>query len=142
MAGRHVYQTPVCGRRRARLPAAAVTQRDRAPGGLGGEGRALWRAVTAELVLETPAERRWLADACRLADRAAVLAAAIEADGHVIAGRWGPVLNPAIAEERRLRTACGQLLGRITVSGQDAGTATASELGRRLARSRWQGRVS
>jgi hypothetical protein len=118
-----------------------VTQRDRAPGGLGREGRALWRAVTAEIVLETPAERRWLADACRLADRAAVLAAAIERDGHVIPGRWGPILNPAIAEERRLRTSCAALLARIEVAGAGEQAATASELGRRLARSRWQGRV-
>lgn len=110
-----------------------------APAGLDAAGRALWREVAGAYDLDHH-EIPILVEACRLADRAAELEAAIEADGLTVTGSAGqPRLNPAVAEVRQTRVALTRCLGAIAFPGEDGiPQKAASRHGRKAAVARWR----
>ena len=117
-----------------------TTKAPAAPAELAAPGRKLWREVAGAYDLDVH-ERPILAEACRLADRAAELEAAIEADGLTVTGSAGqPRLNPAVAEVRQTRVALTRCLGAIAFPGED-GTPqkAANRHGRKAAVARWRG---
>lgn len=105
----------------------------KAPAGLGPSGRALWRAILADLPKledrEAELDARELAlleQACNVRDRIAALATVIKRDGVTSKGSTGQkVVHPAIAEERQQRVVLRQLLGAIGIN-PPAYTATES----------------
>lgn len=110
-----------------------------------GEGRALWKAFTADgKYILRPDELRYLEDACKLADRAQALEREAADRPSTVRGSTGqPVINPLLAEERQCRTAIGQLLSKIKMPddpGNDeaAGQGNTRATGARAAaQSRW-----
>ncbi len=111
----------------------------KAPTTLAAAGRALWNEVAGEYDLDHH-ERPILVEACRLADRAAELEAAIAADGLTVAGSTGqPRLNPAVAEVRQTRVALTRCLGAIAFPGEDGvARKAAGRHGQRAAVARWK----
>jgi P27 family predicted phage terminase small subunit len=110
----------------------------RAPSGLDKPGRALWRAIWADLgpELELDArERELLRRACRTADELEQLEAAVDRDGVMSLGSEGqPVVNPAVREARQLRLTLARLLGQLDLGA--AGTVR-TQRARTAARARW-----
>lgn len=87
----------------------------RRPGDLGAAGRKLWAAVMASYELEGW-EAAVLADACRMADRAAEAREAIARDGVVVdSGRSGMKAHPAAIVERDAVRTCAQLLQHLGI---------------------------
>lgn len=101
----------------------------KAPAKLGKAGRALWRAIVAEVGEEgLELDRRevaWLTSACRCADDIAALEEAIARDGVTGRGSMGQATaNPLLREVRLLRDLQGRLLARIELSGADESPAS------------------
>jgi hypothetical protein len=111
------------------------------PAGLGRAGKALWRAIDADLVrqrLELDArEVSWLTEACRVADRVAELEAAVDRDGVVASGSKGqPVPHPALREARLQRDQAARLLARLDLPAEDEEVAPGVRRARRAASAR------
>ena len=80
---------------------------------LGPSGRAFWDALTADLEFDAH-ETRYLLEACRTLDVIDGLAAAVEADGLMIAGSMGQrVIHPAVAEVRQQQASFVRLVGAL-----------------------------
>jgi phage terminase small subunit len=86
----------------------------------------LWRSVLAAVHDGWELDERDLAvleRACRLADRAAELEAAITEHGTMTKGSTGQlVVNPAVAEARQTHAAVARLLGQIEIAPPKATT--------------------
>lgn len=97
-----------------------MTDRQRAPAGLGKRGKALWAAVTAEFSLDVR-EQAQLEDASRTADLIDRLQAKIDADG-VMTDAYGGRVHPAATEIRQQRLALARLLVALRVpAGEEDG---------------------
>lgn len=111
----------------------------RAPKGLGSEGRALWRAIIAEVPAGcelTAKERHALSRAARCADEIGMLERAIDEAGALVEGSRGQlVANKAFVELRALRRTEAALLAMISLEDPDA-VSPAQARGRRAARLR------
>lgn len=115
--------------------------KQRAPSGLGKPARALWRAVTAGLVLRAD-ELAILETACRTRDQIASLEQLLVASPAAIEGSRGQqVLHPAIAELRLQRQLLAALLAKLDMPEAAGGTAwdglSTSARGRKAALHRW-----
>lgn len=116
----------------------------RAPAGLSGAGKALWRQVT-EVYGLGPAEVPLLIEACKVADRIAQLDREL-ADAPVAAvGSRGQRTEDPLRKARRdesllLAKHLGQL-GFPDADGQMSQSQWASHRGRRAASARWAKRV-
>lgn len=123
----------------------------RAPGGLGTEGRRLWRRMHAEYDGFEPQELLVLEQVCAAADTIAALRAAVDEGGLIVAGSKGqPRVHPAVAELRLARAAFASLLGKLSLpaggpdsddgadDGPPASGATARQRSaRKAAETRW-----
>lgn len=119
------------------------------PTGLRRGGKAIWESVREKGYVLRPDEARILEDACREADLADQLDAALRKDLRAglfkVTGSMGqPVINPMIAEVRQHRMAAASLLARLKLpdvdSGSEGGAATPDGRGeqqRNAAQSRW-----
>jgi phage terminase small subunit len=103
------------------------------PRGLRTEGRALWRATLGTYDLDD-LELVQLRAACEAADRCAEAKAAVDKDGAIVDGRYGPRAHPGVAIEREARAAmlnALKLLGREPVTNQQrTAAARAARYGR------------
>jgi phage terminase small subunit len=117
------------------------------PGGLEASGRALWRAVTAEVPGDWQLDARDLAileAACRQADDVAALEAAVSRDGVMVEGAAGQRrLNGAVSELRQARLALGRLLGQVDLPDERGRPVTeSSRRAQRAANVRWAAQAS
>jgi hypothetical protein len=127
---------------------------ERAPKGLGAEGRRVWKAVVADagaqgLALDSR-ELLWLENAANLADRISELEAKLSGSSFVVTGHANQdVAHPLIAEIRMHRALLATTLARIRVDlpesesqslGGSAVSATIS--GRKGANVKWRGRYA
>lgn len=91
-----------------------MSDKPRAPTGLGPGGRRLWAAVVSEFELAEH-ELAQLEEAAFCRDRIAALRKAVDADGTMIDSSQGRRLHPAIAEVRAQQLALARLLAAIDV---------------------------
>jgi len=82
------------------------------PQSLQEPGRALWKSVVREYVLE-PHHLAVLEQACNARDRVNEAQAAISEQGSYIVGRFGPKAHPALAVETANRTLMARLLREL-----------------------------
>jgi hypothetical protein len=117
------------------------------PAELGAEGKRLWRSVARavaedDLVLD-PKELAFLRTACKLADKAARLEAAIDEQELVVKGYNGqPVINSIWGEWRLICQLQAQTLARLKLDVDDAGASGLGIVGnphRAGAHKRWRG---
>lgn len=94
-----------------------------APTELRKSGRALWRTVLGDYVLDAH-EVTILREACRTADALDGLQALLDADGLMGETSQGPRVHPALVEARQQRLAFARLLTalRIPAGEQDGRT--------------------
>ena len=113
----------------------------RAPAGLQGPGRKLWRVVTETFEMRND-ELLLLAAASRLADETARLETELSTSATMIAGSKGQDrVNPLFAEVRAHRLALGRVLAQLGFADAlDPDGAMRSAAGRRMASVRWSGR--
>lgn len=87
------------------------------PTSLGRAGRALWRAIQADLPEGWELDRReahHLREACAIEDQLAALGRVLRREGMVSGGSAGQrVVHPAVQETRQLRLAQARLLGML-----------------------------
>jgi hypothetical protein len=115
------------------------------PADLHKDGRELWAAIMGDLSdgwrLDAR-ELRLLARACRCADEAAELEAAIDRDGATVEGsRKQLVVHPGIAEGRQLRLAELRLLREIEMTDPNVSrsrSTPSARRARRAAETRWR----
>jgi P27 family predicted phage terminase small subunit len=119
------------------------------PAALDKAGKALWRAIVADLDAGWELDARelhLLERACRCADELAVLEAAVDADGLTVKGSRGQtVVHPALSEARQLRLVQLRLLGAIEMVDPQAAIRSATPAqarGRKAAEARWQERIN
>ena len=112
----------------------------RAPAGLGGAGRALWREVLTEYGLN-PAEVLMLTQLCRCADRIEAIEAELATADLTVPGSTGqPVCNPLLGEVRaqmRLSESLARSLA-LPMPGEQVGRRR-SPTAREAAMQRWHG---
>jgi hypothetical protein len=113
----------------------------RAPSGLRGPGRALWRQVAADYELR-PDEMVLLEQCCRSADLITRMESEAAAAGLTSAGSKGqPVINPVLAELRLQKIALARLMFQLGLPDADAGGVNLdharSTLARKAALTRW-----
>jgi hypothetical protein len=84
------------------------------PTGLKRSGRALWRAVLADYVLEEH-ERTLLREACRTADLLDRLQTTLDEDGPMSTSSQGIRVHPAATELRQQRVTFARLLAALAV---------------------------
>lgn len=104
--------------------------RPRVPAALDVAGKALWRAIVADV------DPGWELDArelhllergCRCADELAVLEAAIDRDGPTVEGSRGQtIVHPALSEARQLRLVQLRLLGALELVDPQAAVRSAT----------------
>lgn len=113
----------------------------RAPAGLGGAGRRLWRSVVNGFELR-PDELELLAAACRLGDEVTALEDMIVKSTPLTIGSKNQVrVNPLYSEVRAHRLALGRLLASLGLADAgDVDGAARSSAARRMVRARWSGR--
>jgi hypothetical protein len=114
------------------------------PKALGAAGKALWKAVLADVPAGWDLDARelhLLEGACRCADELVLLDELVDRDGPVTAGSKGQLrVHPALGEARALRLAQLRLLGAIQLqppTEQSAGTRQA----KKAANARWNRRT-
>ena len=104
--------------------------RPRIPAGLGKDGKALWKAVLADLDPEWELDARelhFLSRACRSADELARLQQKIDEDGITTEGSRGQtIVHPALSEARQLRLVQMRLLAAIELTDPKAGIRAAT----------------
>lgn len=116
----------------------------RAPVTLATAGKALWKAILADLAADWELDRRelhFLERACRVEDEMRELEAVVDAEGATATGSKGQVVvHPAILEARQLKLAQLRLLEALEledpVATRQRGTP-ASRRGRKAAEARW-----
>jgi P27 family predicted phage terminase small subunit len=116
----------------------------RAPAGLGGDGKALWKAILDDLSPQWELDAReldFLERACRCADELRELEKAIDKDGITVEGSRGQTIaHPALSEARQLRLVQMRLLGSIELTDPKEGIRSATPAqarGRHAAKVRW-----
>lgn len=124
---------------------------ERAPKGLGAEGRRCWRAVVADLKSQGLAmdsrEAFWLENAAKLADRIAELEGELAGSSFVVPGHAKQdVAHPLIREIRVHRALLATTLARIRTdlpaeSSSSGSVMSAAIHGRRGANIKWRGRA-
>lgn len=111
-----------------------------APDDLGSDGRRLWDGVQAENELRPDEEAQLLA-ACQLVDEIDRMRAALDGADVVVTGSKGQRrAHPLVGELRAHRLALGRLLGGLGLQDFDDPENAGSVAGRKLARTRWDGR--
>lgn len=109
----------------------------------GDAGHALWTEVTTGLEADGAAldvlERQHLDGACRLADHAARIEDALEADPDlIVAGsRNQPIANPLVTELRQYVAQIATNLARVKLPAEQAERVPRSVAGRVAAQKRW-----
>src|SRR5581483_4306575 len=108
------------------------------PKGFKAPGKALWRAILADLQGDWELDRRelhFLERACRVEDQIAELEKAVAEDGATVAGSRGQtVVHPALSEARQLALVQQRLLGSLELSDPTERPATPAQArGRRAA---------
>jgi hypothetical protein len=110
------------------------------PAGLEVTGKALWRAMLADLEAE-PWETAILTAACRQADQVAKLERLIAKDGLMIEGSTGQLrIHPAITEAHLGRQAVARLLAQLHLVDDpeaDVGRSPKSRRASHAATTRW-----
>jgi phage terminase small subunit len=121
-----------------------LTGRDtpKPPEGLQTAGKALWRAILADIGPGWRLDARelhLLERSCRIEDELRELERVIDAEGLTTAGSRGQTtIHPALSEARQLRLVQQRLLGGIELCDPSDGTRSASAAhGSRAARARW-----
>ena len=96
-----------------------------APAGLKGSGRALWRAVLSDYVLDQH-ELTILREACRTADTLDALQALVDAEGLTAPSSQGVRAHPALVELRQQRVTFARMLTALRIpQGEDDGRTQA-----------------
>jgi hypothetical protein len=116
----------------------------RVPSGLQAAGRRLWREVVAVYELR-PDELLLLEKACRTADDAARLDAAVREAPLTVTGSTGQTRhNPLLNESRQTRALLASLLKQLALpdepaeaSGGSSGVTPGSQRAYKAARARW-----
>ncbi len=115
------------------------------PAGLSRAGKALWKAIMADLGDGWRLDAReveLLGRACSSADVIVELEKAIKRDGVMSIGSAGqPVVNPAVSEVRQLKLAQARLLSVLELVDPklaERHATPASARGRKAAQARWQ----
>lgn len=102
----------------------------RAPGGLRGSGKALWRSILGDLEVGWELDARelhFLARACRCADELVDLEALVDREGLTVEGSRGQTtVHPALSEARQIRLVQMRLLGQIEVVDPQAAIRSAT----------------
>ena len=111
----------------------------RPPAGLSAPGRQLWRQIAGAFELE-PDEVELLRQACRCADEAEDLRAALAAAGPTVTGSTGQVRpNPLYAQLRAHRETLARLLRGLDLpDGKAAAPSAASRRASDAASRRWK----
>jgi hypothetical protein len=118
----------------------------KAPEGLGGKGKSLWRGIAGPNKWELRAdELRVLEDACREADLIAILdAGMVDAPLFTTGSQGQDVINPLISELRQHRMTLRALLAQLKLPDVDADASVVagerSSKARAAANSRWSKR--
>ncbi len=114
------------------------------PAGLGKQGKALWRAIVADLPDGWQLDERelhLLTEAAGTADDIAALQAVVKKEGHVAKGAQGQrVVHPAVAEVRQLRNLQRTLLAGLELTDPDEAKRSATPAqarARKAAAARW-----
>jgi len=111
-----------------------------APASLGKSGRALWRAILADVPQGFQLDHREIAlleRACSCADRIADLDALVKKEGLMVDGSKGQrVLHPGIAEARQQKTTMQRLLQALEL-GEPAEESVGARQARKAAQARW-----
>lgn len=94
-----------------------TAQTPKPPDGLRKSGRALWRAVTRDYVLDEH-ETMVLREACRTADSLDGLQALVDAQGLTAESSQGTRVHPALVELRQQRIAFARLLTALRIPGE------------------------
>lgn len=98
----------------------------RPPAGLRTSGRALWRAVMRDYVLDEH-ETTILRECCRTADSLDGLQALVDAEGLMGETSQGPRVHPALVELRQQRITFARLLTALRIpAGDDMGRTQGS----------------
>ncbi len=93
-------------------------QTPKPPTGLKRSGRALWRAVTRDYVLDDH-ETAVLREACRTVDSLDALQRQLEADGVMSESTQGTRVHPALVELRQQRITFARLLTALRIPTED-----------------------
>ncbi len=102
-----------------------TTTAPKAPSDLQRSGRALWRAVLADFVLEEH-ERQLLHETCRTRDLCDRLQTVLDADGPMGESSQGVRVHPAAVELRQQRIVLARLLTGLRLPQGEAGDEQAS----------------
>jgi hypothetical protein len=86
------------------------------PRPLGPPGLALWNRIQAEYAIRDSGGIELLTLACEAIDRAAALAACIDADGLTLRTRTGIRAHPALRDELAARALAARLLVKLGVT--------------------------
>lgn len=100
------------------------------PTGLRKSGRALWRAVMRDYVLDEH-ETTILREACRTADSLDALEAQVEVDGIMSESSQGGRVHPALVELRQQRITFARLLTALRIPQGETDGRTQSRGGPR-----------
>jgi hypothetical protein len=113
----------------------------RAPNGLQGPGRKLWKTVLSGFQMRGD-ELLLLAAAAKLADETARLEAELSTSPTMVVGSTGQAkVSPLFGEIRAHRLAFGRILAGLGLADAlDPDGSARSTAGRRMARARWSGR--
>lgn len=116
---------------------------EKAPAGLGKNGRTLWGGVVSTYDLRVD-ELQMLEDMARTADAIAGLQAVIDTEGYIAAGSMGQdVVHPAVQEIRQQRNTLRQLSQRLDLPDVEGGGRATTRKGKAqakasaAARARW-----
>lgn len=113
---------------------------ERLPASLRRSGRALWKAILAEVPSDSELDQRELAlleRACSCADRIADLDALVKRDGLMTLGSAGQsVLHPAVSEARQQKLVLLRLLSALNLN-EAAEETPGVRQARLAARARW-----
>jgi hypothetical protein len=104
---------------------ALTTEKVKSPGGLGVDGRRLWRQVVEDAAAQdlelTPIEQFWLHSAAKLTDQAAILEAELSGAPRMLPGSMGQlVCNPMVSELRQLHRAINLTLSRLKIEAPES----------------------
>ena len=94
----------------------------RSPAGLRTSGRALWRALQSEFVLDER-ESTMLREACRTADSLDALQTQLDNDGVMSESSQGTRVHPALVELRQQRVTLARLLAALSIPSDGIETA-------------------
>ena len=106
-----------------------AAQAPRPPSGLLRSGRALWRAVMRDYVLDEH-EETILREACRTADTCDALQTLVDTEGLMGETSQGPRVHPGLVELRQQRIAFARLLTALRIPTGEHGDNRTQTRGR------------